>query len=159
MCENFSICKNVVGKKEYTYSIIYNSTKNEVEDESFRIFAFFAINYMNCVQDNGIDGINEAFGLKNLLKFKDVISSFYNVFENRSTFNVEDIAKVSKYPNLIRRMMKTPIQVEWVWNYINMMSNGPIKEIKSKSVVEINNPDYLSDRSYEEAGEIVRKNG
>ena len=40
ICKCFSICKNIIGKNKYTYSIIYNSTKNEVEDITIKRIAF-----------------------------------------------------------------------------------------------------------------------
>ncbi len=159
ICNNFSICKNVGKGHKYSYSIIYNSTKNEVEDETIKKIAFYANNWLLCVQNNGREGINEAFSQTNKHLFNDVLDKLCYIMENMDNFNIKLIESLFKDKSLIRKLLKTPIQLEWVYDYIKSVSKkGPFKEKKGISYIESINKNYLIHRSNNEAQEIISKN-
>ncbi len=159
ICENFSICKNVDGNHKYSYSIIYDSTKNEVEDETIKKIAFYANNWLLSVQNNGKDGINEAFSLKNKKVFFEVFNKLRYVIENLDHFNIKLIELLFRDKKLIRKLLKTPLQTEWVYDYVSQMSDkGPIKEKKAVSYVESINDDYIIQNTSNEVREIIGKN-
>ena len=156
VCENFSICKTKVGKNEFKYSIIFNSTKNEVEEPDLIRVAFFALNWLNSVQSQGADGIDYAYGEKNKAAFMHVRDHLTNYFANNSSFNIDEAAKGSKLPEVIMKLGENPTKMEWLVNYFTYISGRSIpKERKGLSVEEINNPDYHAIRAIEEARDIM----
>ncbi len=159
ICKCFSICKNRIGKNKYTYSIIYNSTKNEVEDVTIKRIAFFAINWLNSVKKGEEADIEEAFSPKMERTFEAVKTDLFYAATVSGNYDASSIAKDSLHGDIIRRMLKTPEQVEWIFSFINLVSPNEIfQERKGLSTSETNNPYYLKNESLVEAREIMRKN-
>ena len=159
MCENFSLCKTRVGKNEYSYSVIYNSTKNELENNELKKMALYSLNWMNSVQDKGREGINDAFSPANEYKFFSIFLRFCDRNQMSNKFDESVISRFSKYKDIISKMLETPIKAEWVLDFIgNIDGRGTIKEKKGLSKIEEDNPNYIIDRIREESREIVRQN-
>lgn len=158
LCEYFSICKTKVGKNEFTYSIVYNSTKDEVEDVDIRSAAFYALNWLYSVQSMGLDGIEAAYNEKNKAAFDYIRNELILHFKADDDFNVGKIAKNSKFPEIIALLCDNPVKMEWVFSHIFYIARPTFaKAKKGVSTEEIKNPYYLANRSEEEARDIISK--
>lgn len=160
MCENYSLCKTRVGKNEYTYTVIHNSTKNELEDPTLKKMAFYALNWMNCVQDNGRDGIDEAFKPGNMRPFYSIMAALDYVLNSNNNFDINVIMKETPYKSILKKMLETPIQMEWVQDFITSVTKEfeHYQEKRGLSYIETNDPNYLLNQSKETARDIIRRN-
>ena len=160
MAENFSLCKTRVGKNEYTYSVVYNSTKNELEDETLRKMAYYALNWMDSAQSKGREGLEEAYKTENRKPFYYLLNLLCIINEQTDHFSTESILSHYKGDKeIVKKFLGTPIKLEWVYEYINMISkSGMVKEKKGLSYNELVFNNYLQDSSEEEAREIVARN-
>ena len=160
MAENFSLCKTRVGKNEYSYSVVYNSTKNELEDETLRKMAYYALNWMDSAQSKGREGLEEAYKTENRKPFYYLLNLLCIINEQTDHFSTESILSHYKGDKeIVKKFLGTPIKLEWVYEYINMISkSGIVKEKKGLSYNELVFNNYLQDSSEEEAREIVARN-